>query len=475
MADLKKFFVNTLLLVLLSNVVSAANIGIIVEFEDGSVMTECVNVADNTQGYDVVERAVFDILWSPESIFGQLICRIEGEGTDVKGNFCEFFGDFWNFNILKGGDNEWMHSPVGHNGPGGCWNRKETSFAGHYCAVDRDVLGYKFGPGAEEPPFRAYGQVCEKLKVKDVKAFVDGRKESGVDENGGKIDVVPGSRIELRIELENLFTEEEDIGIKDISVEGTLEDIDDGRDIEDEANEFDLGAGRDKKIELRFGIPVEVEEDEFDLVVEITGRNERGFPYSKTIIFDVDVEKERHDVVFDSLGFLENNLQCGTQVILQLRAVNLGSNDENVKLTVSNKELGINIFESFELVQDPFDNENSFAKSYNILLPDAVNPGQYLFMGEMVYGDDIEQDIIGLNIGCKDVLQMGPKETKEDVKTNPMQARPETGHLLATGASIQSGTGTDDGGKNLLMIAVVAGEVILFIGAVVLLVFLLRR
>jgi len=40
-------------------------------------------------------------LWSPESAFGQLICKINGEGTDIQGNFCAYFGEFWNFNIAK--------------------------------------------------------------------------------------------------------------------------------------------------------------------------------------------------------------------------------------------------------------------------------------------------------------------------------------------------------------------------------------
>ena len=205
----------------LINLTYAADIGIVVEFDDGTVKTDCVNVPENSDGKEILDKIVFNILWSPTSVFGQLICKIEDEGTEIEGNFCAFSGEFWNFNILGYGSNSWLHSPVGHNGPGGCWNRDELSFGGHYCAVDKDVLGYKFGSGGDEPPLKTYEQVCEKLKVKDIKAYVDGKKQSGVDEDGGKIDATPGSKLELKIELENAYSDDEGIDVEDITVDGT--------------------------------------------------------------------------------------------------------------------------------------------------------------------------------------------------------------------------------------------------------------
>ena len=137
--------INLIFLIGIVNFVHAENVGIVVEFSDGSVKTDCVNVGSGTDGFEILQKSAFDILWSPKGVFGSLICKMEGEGTGISGSFCEFFGDFWNFNILPDGDNEWIHSPVGHNGPGGCWNRDKFSFGGHYCGTDRDVIGYKFG------------------------------------------------------------------------------------------------------------------------------------------------------------------------------------------------------------------------------------------------------------------------------------------------------------------------------------------
>ncbi len=403
--------VNLILLIGISNIVSAVDVGIVVEFNDGTVKTDCVDVPQETEGFAILEKSVFDILWSPSSAFGQLVCKIDNEGTGIQGNFCEFSGEFWNFNILPNGDSQWLHSPVGHNGPGGCWNRKTTSFAGHYCGIDKDVLGYKFDSGSDgEPKLKTYADVCEKLKIKDIKVYVDGKKESGADEAGGKIDVIPGSKLDLKIEIENLYTKKEDIGIEEISVQGTLEGIDDGRDIDGSANDFDLSAGKNKEITLEFSIPLKVEDGDYDLIVEIEGENERGFPYSKIIEFEVDVEKEKHDVAFKELGFSSSNIQCGNAAKLNVNVVNLGTSGEDVKLIITNRDLGIDIMESFKLSRDPFEKGNSFRKSYIVDLPQNTLPGKYMFLADSVFGDNAERSNAELNVECSNFVESEKEE-----------------------------------------------------------------
>ena len=466
--------INFIFLIGIVNVVNAANIGIVVEFNDGSVKTDCVNVPSETDGFQIVEKSIFNILWSPESPFGSLICKIEGEGTEISGNFCEFFSDFWNFNILPDGDNTWIHSPVGHNAPGGCWNRNAFSFGGHYCGIDKDVLGYKFGSGGDEPPLKKYNQVCEKLEVKDIKVYVNGKKEAGADEDGGKIDVIPGSKLELKIKLKNLYTGDEDVEINDITVEGTLEDIDDGSDIEDEANDFDLNPKKDKEVSLEFDIPLEVEDNEYDLIIEIQGENERSFLYSKKIEFEVEVDKEKHDIIFNKLEFLDSSAQCGSSANLKVDAVNLGTNDETVKLVISNEELGIRIQEYFELSQDPFDKDNSFSKTYKIILPSGIATSTYTLRADLFYGDNIESSTAELNIVCgENVLEEKSKDKKSTVSDPKSKTTIEskiTGAITATNTE-----GKKLSGGNVLMMSLVIGEILILIAGVALLIHIIKK
>jgi len=458
--------INLIFLILIVNIAYAVDVGIVVEFEDGSVKTDCVNVNQNTDGFNILEKSVFNILWSPASSFGQLICKIEDEGTDISGSFCKFSGKFWNFNILPDGDSKWIHSPVGHNGPGGCWNRNELSFGGHYCGVDKDVIGYKFGSGGDEPPLKTYKQVCEKLKVKDIKVYVDGKKESDADEDGGKIDVVPGSKLELKIELENLYTDDEDVEIQDIVVEGTLENIDNDDDIEKDTKEFDLRPEKDKEVSLEFDIPLEVDEDDYDLIIEIEGENENGFSYFKQIEFEVEVEKEKHNVIFDQLKFSENSIHCGKSAYLEVKVVNLGTEDESAKLIISNQDLEINIQESFELSEDPFDKDSSFTKTYKIILPSEIYPGIYTLRADLFFGNDVESSTAELDVECGEILKT--EEIKETVQTSKLI---ETNVVGATVSNPEKKLSNTD----ILMISTIAGEVIILISGITYLIVLLRR
>ena len=466
-------FVSFILMIFLVQIANAVNVGIVVEFPDNSVKTDCVSVDTSTSGYDILQQSTLDITWSSEGLYGYALCKIDGVGDEVAsaaGN-CVWDPDlFWAFSIL--GSNEWQVAPVG---------------AGSYAAVDKDVLGFVrsgfdflFNP-TEEPPVKTYEQVCEKLNVKDIKVYVDGKKESGADEDGGKIDVVPGSKLELKIEIENLYTDSEDIRIEDIAVEGVLESIDDGDDIDDEANDFNLNPEKDNEVSLSFDIPLEVEEDSYDLAVTIEGENENSFPYSEEIEFEVEVDKEKHDIIFDKFKFSNDNVDCSSSASLGVKVVNLGLNDESVRLTILNEELGVDIQESFELSEDPFEKDNSFSKTYKIVLPSDINPGVYLLRADLFYENDIESSIAELNIVCEgNNLEYEKEHEKnedvkekintEEIKINTLSAEAVAGAV--TGSTVVKKNLSN---KNILTASIFAGEILVLIAGVVLLTHLLRK
>ncbi len=276
-----KLLLSILLMLVLIPLSLAAQIGIIVEFPDKSVETQCVEVDEGDDGKEVLDKSSFDLLWSPESDFGQLICKIDGEGTDIKDNFCAYFGSFWNFNILENG--KWLHSPVGHNGPGGCWDRDENSFNGHYCAQEGDVIGYAFGSGAE-PPAMSFDEICNKkaASLRDVDIFVDGDLDQG-----STIEANPGSLIDIRITLENLLEDESIEG----DIEVVLEDILNGRDL-DESRDFRINANRDERISIDLRIPKDAVIDEYDLSVSIES-DDSDPSFSFDIDYEVEIEERK--------------------------------------------------------------------------------------------------------------------------------------------------------------------------------------
>jgi hypothetical protein len=208
---------------------------------------------------------------------------------------------------------------------------------------------------------------------------------------------------------------------------------------------------------------LEVEEDSYDLAVTIEGENENSFPYSEEIEFEVEVDKEKHDIIFNKLDFLSSNAQCGSSASLKVKAVNVGVNDEAVKLAILNEELGVNIQESFELTEDPFDKDNSFSRTYKIILPLSIVPGIYSLKVDLVYGSNIESSTAELNIACSgNVL-----EENTDVKNI------EVGTVSVTGAAIKGGKRLSNG--SVMAIGIFAGEIIILILGIALLIHIFRK
>jgi len=125
--NMKELLIGLLMLSLMIQLVNAAEVCVVVDYSDESddnPDSKCIEIDEGKSGFELMEETRWDLLWSPESIFGRMLCRINDIGTDVSGQYCAYSGEFWNLVLNRGGD--WLHMPVGLDAPGNCWNY--TSF-----------------------------------------------------------------------------------------------------------------------------------------------------------------------------------------------------------------------------------------------------------------------------------------------------------------------------------------------------------
>ncbi len=391
-----------LIFVLLVGVVSAANVCVVVQYPDLSSDVECVDVAENANGYEVFEATSLDLLWSPKSFYGRLLCRINGVGDDVQGQYCKYSGEFWNFNILDNG--VYKHSPVGFDGGDTCWNRdfdfSDWSLIVHYCAKDGDVLGFYYG--ADGYP--------EMLNVKNIDFYVDGDKKTGT------IKVEPDSKLEVKVELENLYSKESGIEINNVLVTATLIGIDDGEDIEEESDEFDLKPEKDKIAKISFDIPLEVEEDDYELKITIEAEDDLGIKYEIEKEYKVEVNKKSHEIEFYRLELEDNELECNRGTNIDVGIINLGKKEEDVILEITNSELNLNIKKKNTLSEDPFDEDNKFSGLIPIKISDEVKAGNYPIEVKAIYNKGSDEIKKALNLVIKDCdKKIGEEEKKGEV------------------------------------------------------------
>jgi len=191
--------------------------------------------------------------------------------------------------------------------------------------------------------------------------------------------VGPESELRFNFDIENTFTDEEGIDINDITVKVTILEIDDGDDIEEESNEFDLDPDTTEVTDIFVKIPLSVDEGVYDILIEVSGEDDNGNKHTVEISLKLDIDKEIRDVSIVQLSLFPEKIKCIGTSILTVTIKNLGKRIENEgRVDMVNKELGIDVVvENIVLEEDPFDDDNEFTKKVPINVDRNTKAGSY--------------------------------------------------------------------------------------------------
>ncbi|MBI1934990.1 hypothetical protein HYS31_00980 [Candidatus Woesearchaeota archaeon] len=268
-----------------------------------------------------------------------------------------------------------------------------------------------------------------KLVISDVDVKVGSRTSNNLH-NGDTIreEAKPGDNIEVRVEVENNFTNAENLRINDIVITVNIEEIDDGDDLEEESNEFDLSTQSTKRSTLKFQVPVEVEEDSFDIVINAEGTDRNGTDHSTEMRLRLDVDKESHKLIITRKSLAPSAVACNRKnVQLGVGLLNIGSEDEEkVTLSIVSPDLGIDFSEDVgELESGSVDEDTSFSKTYFLNVPNDLEAGSYPITLIASYNDDRKkaEDTVSLSVNdCATKVE----ETKDSSEEAPVVLPPVT-------------------------------------------------
>src|SRR3990167_6599048 len=206
-----------------------------------------------------------------------------------------------------------------------------------------------------------FGRVTKgsKLLITDVDVKVGSKTHKNID-FGEKIkeEAKPGDTVQFKIQALNNFTDAEDLEIEDIQVTVTIESIDDDSDLEEEGEIKDLKAEKDDDVAIDFTIPLEVDEGDYDVLIEVESDDENGTSHVVEYELELEVQKEDNEVRFLRNTLTPSEIKCGRTVQLSTAVINTGADDEDgVTLEITNAELGVSFKETFDLSNDPFDED----------------------------------------------------------------------------------------------------------------------
>ena len=251
------------------------------------------------------------------------------------------------------------------------------------------------------------------------------KTDKNLEEGGEKIDeeLVPGGTIEFDVEIFNNFTDEEDLEIEDVEITITIEDIDDGDELDEDDDVGDIREDDEEDVTITFDIPLEVEDGNFDVIIEVEGKDENGTKHKTVVKLTLEVEKERNEVIYSRLSLSPNSVQCSRNARVDVKVINIGrDNEDDVELSVRNAELELNKRKIFDLDDDPFDSDSKYSSSFTFSVADSVKPGIYPIEVKIVYDDGGEELIKNVDLAvsnCKVeeevvVVKEEPEEEEEE-------------------------------------------------------------
>jgi len=222
--------------------------------------------------------------------------------------------------------------------------------------------------------------VSGRLEIDDLDIKVDDKTDSNV-EDGEKIGekAKSESEIEFKIKIKNKFTDEEDIEIEDIVATITIEEIDDGDDLEEDSSEFDLKAEDSERVTVKFELPLEVEEGDYNVLIHVEGEDDNGVDHEIYWEIELEVEKESHEIKIRKFSASPSTVSCERRTDLSLELINIGKNEEEeVYYLISNSDLGINLREGpFEITDDFDEDENRLDAIHTVYVKDSQAAGTY--------------------------------------------------------------------------------------------------
>jgi len=324
-----------------------------------------------------------------------------------------------------------------------------------------------------------------KLLIDKLDVEVNDRWSRNVDD-GETIsrEAEPGSTVEFKIKFKNNYTDAEDLRIEDITATITIEEIDDGEDIDEESKEFDIREDDDKTVTIQFKIPVEVDEDSYDVTIEAEGDDENGTDHSVVWTVTLDVEKESHELRFYRKTLSPIEVEAGETASLTLGIINTGSEDEeDIELIISNDDLEYNNLVTIsELEAEPYEDESRYLKTYKIEVPETSEAGIYPIDFKVTYddGDEILEDSVDLTVteAEEEVIEEEEEEEEEDIVVVQQPTTPTTGAVVTQPTVTEPTTVTEETSfldSGWFIAALFGAELIVIVIAVLLVMALVKR
>ncbi|MBI2650569.1 hypothetical protein HYX04_04610 [Candidatus Woesearchaeota archaeon] len=244
------------------------------------------------------------------------------------------------------------------------------------------------------------------------------------------VDVLPGSNLTFTVRVENTF-QGEDPDLRGVFATITIEEIDDGADLEEESIDFDLEPGNDERVDVKFSMPLDVDAGTYNTIMEVEGEDRNETLYRTELRLKLEVKKQSHDIRITKVLLNPSTIDCDRKAKLTAEIVNAGSNAEDeVALEFRATSLGVNSYDRdifLESSDEASEEEKMHTKTLNIEVPSFLKAGTFPILINLYWKNFVLFDQKSVDLSVKDCSPGAAKPKTEGITEKVEVIQPEEG------------------------------------------------
>ena len=195
----------------------------------------------------------------------------------------------------------------------------------------------------------------------------------------------------VKVTMSDVEAETDDL--ENVETTFCLYNVDQNTEVDcwDATDTFDINEGDTEDFDVEFTIPNSEDigkKDNYRLVVYVTGDDESGDKQCVQASEDIDIERETHDVIIDSVSLSLGIVKQGENVQVTVKLENIGTKDEeDVYVKLRDDLLKIDLESSKFDLDNYKDSDNTNTVRFTITIPEDAKAQDYI-LEPVVYFDD---------------------------------------------------------------------------------------
>ncbi|MGY4884767.1 MAG: Ig-like domain-containing protein [Nanobdellota archaeon] len=255
-------------------------------------------------------------------------------------------------------------------------------------------------------------------------------------DNGDDFEI--GDIINGTVKIKNKFEDKMEFKVKVYLYDSTEEEV-----LKEFEEEVDIKEGKSEDVDFSLEVPNDIEGSEFAIYAYVEGEDDE----CNSQYIEIEIEREKHKVIISEINVDREDISPGDELKVEVKAENLGREDEDVVISVGIDALNI-YQESDEFEIEKYGEDDKETEVFYISIPKETKYGYYDIKAIVAYEDGEDSEL-------KEIIVAGRVTGTTEVQENKVISLNYKPVISSTGGrplTLGNTNDTTPSGNNLIIV-----------------------